>query len=533
MKKVYGYIRVSTVKQGKGVSPDEQKDAIERYAEKRELEVIEWFEEEKTAAKQGRPLFNKMMKLLKAKKANGVIMHKIDRGTRNLKDWVALQDMMASGIELHFAHDSIDMNTRAGRLTADMLVAFAVDYIRNLKEEATKGIYGRLKQGIWPFYAPIGYVNTGKGNAKTIDKIMGPLVRKAFQLYATGKYTLEKLTEIMQKLGLRNSKGKAIPFNTMATLLKNPFYVGIMKVKGKTFQGKHEPLISLKLFNQVQDILRGKTNTRSAKHDFLFRRLIKCVECNYSLIGEKQKGYVYYRCQTKGCPTKTIREDSIEKAIVQSLEPLQLNQVENEVLHEVLEEAQMNWTETQSGLEESLKLQKSKVSQKLDRLTDAFIENVVDKDQFDNKKEGLMIELQELKNKEGQFSNHKDIIFRKTNNFLEHLKNFKNSYQIGIKEEKRKIMKSITSNLSIEGRKLIITMKSPFQEIANRPDFLLCALDRDTPRTCTINYASNDKFSQVAVDNPELKEQMKELLEIILRSFELKEEEIDEEPYDI
>ena len=90
MKKVYGYIRVSTAEQGKGASPEEQKDAILRYAENRQLQVIEWFEEEKTAAKQGRPLFNKMMKLLKAKKANGVIMHKIDRGTRNLKDWVAL-----------------------------------------------------------------------------------------------------------------------------------------------------------------------------------------------------------------------------------------------------------------------------------------------------------------------------------------------------------------------------------------------------------------------------------------------------------
>lgn len=115
MKKVYGYIRVSTAEQGKGASPEEQKDAILRYAENRQLQVIEWFEEEKTAAKQGRPLFNKMMKLLKANKAQGVIMHKIDRGTHNLKDWVALQEIKASGSELHFAHDSIDMNTRAGQ----------------------------------------------------------------------------------------------------------------------------------------------------------------------------------------------------------------------------------------------------------------------------------------------------------------------------------------------------------------------------------------------------------------------------------
>ena len=78
MKKVYGYIRVSTVKQGNGVSLIEQKEAITRYAEQYHLEIIQWFEEKETAAKQGRPLFNTLIKLLKKGKAHGVIIHKID-----------------------------------------------------------------------------------------------------------------------------------------------------------------------------------------------------------------------------------------------------------------------------------------------------------------------------------------------------------------------------------------------------------------------------------------------------------------------
>jgi len=43
MKRVFGYIRVSTVKQGTGVSLQEQKEAIIRYAEKHQLNIIEWF----------------------------------------------------------------------------------------------------------------------------------------------------------------------------------------------------------------------------------------------------------------------------------------------------------------------------------------------------------------------------------------------------------------------------------------------------------------------------------------------------------
>jgi site-specific DNA recombinase len=88
MKPFFGYIRVSTVKQGtKGVSLQEQRDSILRYAGRNGMEIISWFDERETAAKQGRPMFAKIMKLLQEKKAFGVVLHKIDRGARNLKDW--------------------------------------------------------------------------------------------------------------------------------------------------------------------------------------------------------------------------------------------------------------------------------------------------------------------------------------------------------------------------------------------------------------------------------------------------------------
>ena len=72
MKEVYGYIRVSTPKQGeKGVSLSEQKDAIEQYAALNQLSIVSWFEERVTAAKQGRPTFTKMITLLRSGFAAG------------------------------------------------------------------------------------------------------------------------------------------------------------------------------------------------------------------------------------------------------------------------------------------------------------------------------------------------------------------------------------------------------------------------------------------------------------------------------
>lgn len=542
MKKVYGYIRVSTVKQGTGVSLQEQKEAIIRYAEKHQLNIIEWFEEKETAAKQGRPLFNQMMKLLKDRKANGVVFHKIDRGSRNYKDWASIDELIASGIELHFAHESLDMNTRAGRLTADMLQALATDYIRNLREEATKGLYGRLKQGIYPFSAPIGYVNTGKGNAKAIDPIQGPLVRKAFELYATRNYSHPTLTETMKNLGLRNTAGNVVQENRISTMLNNPFYTGVMKVKGKAFQGKHKPLVSSQLFVEVQNIMKGKVNTRVIKHDFIFRRRIKCINCGYNLIGEMQKGHNYYRCQTRNCPTKTIREELLELMYIEKLKKICLNSSEKNFMTQLLEQAQLNWSETQQGLEQSLSLQKNKLNFKMNRLTDAYLEDVLDKNQFELKKEELMIELQGIQSQESNLSNQKEAIFKKAKNFLELLNNLKKTYTIGLPEEKRKIIESVTSNLSIQRKNVMLTMLSPFNELANRNDFIKCALERGIPRTKIANTATSavhDNHTSIKEEslkeienNPKFRESMKGLLDLILTYCEKKVEDDEEDNAD-
>ena len=90
MKKVYGILVSQQLKQGEGVSLVEQKSSIETYALKNNLQIVDWFEEKETAAKRGRPVFTKMLKLLTKRKANGVIIHKIDRSARNLTDWADL-----------------------------------------------------------------------------------------------------------------------------------------------------------------------------------------------------------------------------------------------------------------------------------------------------------------------------------------------------------------------------------------------------------------------------------------------------------
>ncbi|MBK8245090.1 MAG: recombinase family protein [Saprospiraceae bacterium] len=529
MKKVFGYIRVSTVKQGTGVSLQEQKEAIVRYADKQQLEIIEWFEEQETAAKQGRPLFTKMMKLIRSGKSRGVIIHKIDRGARNLKDWGLLGDLIDEGFEIHFAHESLDMNARGGRLAADIQAVIASDYIRNLREETLKGINGRLKQGLYPFRAPMGYNDNGGGKLKTIDKVVGPLIKQAFLLYASNKYSLHTLTQKMIQLGLKNPIGHNISITTLSKILNNPFYAGIIKVKDKTYTGNHESLISPALFTQVQNVLTGKTNSRTIKHEFLFRRSIKCEECSYSLIGELQKGNIYYRCHSKNCSTKSIREEIVEKEIKNTINQIQLLPEEYSILDELLLNAQNNWSEVHTGIEESLNMQHSKISQKLDKLTDAYIESVIDQIQFEEKKEKILLESKAININRGNILGEKELIFKKAKNYIELAKSLTKTYSIGIHEEKKKLLNIITSKLSINQKKLMITIRSPFYEMAKRYNFIDGDPTRYTPRINIAKMANvNNKLSKShnpriksSKENLELlKANMQSLLDLILKLVE-------------
>src|ERR1041385_3059056 len=298
MGKVFAYTRVSTIKQGeKGVSLQEQRDAILRYAQQHGLEVIRWFEEKETASKQGRPAFTQMLQLLRLGNAEGVVIHKIDRSARNREDWAEVGKLVDAGPEVHFANEALDLKTVGGRLAADIQAVVAAHYSRNLREEAKKGFYGRLKQGIYPLQAPPGYLNQGGGKLKIKDAAKAPLVIQAFELYRSGRYSLPQLAKEMYARGLRNHRGGPVSITGLSGILTNPFYTGIIRLKktGEVFGAKHEALISQAMFKEVQGILHGKAVDRVVKHQLTFSRIVRCGTCRYALIGERQKGHIYYR----------------------------------------------------------------------------------------------------------------------------------------------------------------------------------------------------------------------------------------------
>lgn len=474
-KEYFAYIRVSTVRQGQtGTSLAEQRSAIERYARKWDLKIVREFEEQETAAKRGRPVFRAMLNQLKRGRAAGVIMHKIDRSARNLRDWAELGELIDRGVEVHFANENLDLYSRGGRLSADIQAVVAADYVRNLREEVKKGIYGRINQGFYPMPAPLGYLDKGAGKPKAPDPVRSHLVKKAFELYATGYCGIRTLAEKMHALGLRGKRGQRVSANSLAVILHNPFYTGVIYLKAtrEYYPGRHQPIVSKELYDQVQAALSGKTipasNKKNLKEEFLFRKLLACSRCKYRLIGERQKGYRYYRCHTKACPQKTIREELVTDAVFSVLEQMKFSKAE--------EAAFRKWHQSQLGRSEhevdltrqALKLQLEQTSARLSNLTDAFIDGLIEKELFLAKKTELVTTEKELRYKLDNVETLMTESIQQTVEFLERANSAYSSFKSTSLQNRRDLVRAVTSNFEVSGKSVVIKLNLPFEMVVNR-----------------------------------------------------------------
>jgi site-specific DNA recombinase len=470
MRTYFAYIRVSTIKQGeKGSSLSEQKDAILRYAAKNNISVSEWYEEQVTAAKRGRAEFRRMLNRLKKGNAHGLIMHKVDRGARNLADWAELAALMDIGVDVHFAHEAMDMQTRGGRLSADIQAVVAADYIRNLRDEVKKGQCGRLKNGMYPFGVISGYISQGGGKPKIPDPVQAPLIQEAFECYATGRYTLRTLSAHMKERGLRNSAGNPLGITCLSKMLAASFYCGLIRVKGQTYIGAHEPIISKILFDRVRTQAGERIYPRTRKvngRDYAFRRMIKCRDCTHSLYAEVQKTRIYYRCHTKTCQGTTISEKDMMDMVAVELGLIHDSPTLIHSLNQRFEKSQSGQSAIRQKMRQSHELTLAKQQTSLRRLTDLFIEGSLERDIYESRKTELHNERLRLQSEVKKLSDDSQFSAMRSQ-YLELLNSLRNIAQIENPTEKRETLGIAISNLSISQKTVYIQWSNPIRMLVD------------------------------------------------------------------
>ncbi len=483
----YTYCRVSSERQSDGASLDVQLDQMQKYAVGEKLEIVKDYVEVESAKENNRPIFNQMIKDLRHNKAKGIIFHKIDRASRNFKDASVFDDLIKEGYDIHFASDRISSNHPNWRLAA-IQFGLAKFYLDNLKQEIEKGTSGMLLKGLCPTPCPTGYLDKGLG-VKEPHPIQSKLVKLAFEFYSTGTYDIVKLTKKMLSLDMRNRYGRPIKPKTLYKTLRNPFYYGIVTYRGVPYKGSHEPLISQKLFDKVQQVMDGKGFKHIRTHHYIFQGLVPCPVCHKPLRSVSAKGrYKYQSCRDKQCSFKTIAEPEIEDVFLAELSKLEFNDKEVDVFIKAVKQFKSDLRNSQQTDVREIDMEDAKVKQQLEDLMMDFFDKKFTDEEHKLLKAKLLNRQQALFERRTALTTADEQICSQIIKIGKLLKKPINTYRTSSDEKKREIVKSLVENFSWETKNdhkgLVIIWKKEFQIVANRHQSSSGGPRRITPRTC-------------------------------------------------
>ncbi len=164
-----------------------------------------------------------------------------------------------------------------------------------------------------------------------LDAERAPLVKWAFEAYATGNWTLKKLLAELERRGLTNAPIPKFPkrplrLSHLHTLLRHPYYKGMVVWRGVEYEGRHPKLVDEQTWNEVQRVLTAKAKGEKAiEHDHYLKSTVYCGECGSRLIVSKNRNrqgviYPYFVCAGRhekrtDCYFKATLISSVEDAI--------------------------------------------------------------------------------------------------------------------------------------------------------------------------------------------------------------------------
>lgn len=480
--------RISSQRQDEGYSLPQQAKLNREAAEKDGRNVVKEFNIiESAKSSEKRDDFYEMVEYIK-KHSNikYVYIEKPDRLTRNLKDATLAYDLVYNyDITFVFTRDNFVLNKNSNshaKFQFDIKAVLAKNYIDNLSDEVKKGQRGMLEEGRWPGgIAPTGY--------KKVDKLLVPdeprasFIVKAFQLYASGGYSIKTLKRVLDKQGFRSINNKPLTNSNYHNILINPIYCGLMKWNGHLYEGKFQSLIDKQLYDKVQEMLRRTKNGEVipiySRHDLTYKGLIQCQECKCQISGEEKyktnKGngkvhhWIYYRCtHHKPCTQKCCtREEVIEKQIVDLLGTLSLGVNTTEWLKNKLKESHQDEVGFRQNNLTSLNTSLNMVLKRLDQVYDDKLDGLIDEATYHRKREQYLAEKADLEDQRKKYliADEKYVDFGCL--ILDVANRASEIYQVRKPEEKRYLCNLVFSNLSLGDKKLYFSFNSIFQAVLN------------------------------------------------------------------
>jgi site-specific DNA recombinase len=279
-----------------------------------------------------------------------VIVYMMSRAFRNALEELQTKAQLAKmGITLVSAKENFG-DGYLGDAMQGILAIFNELQSRANGEDVKTKMQNKARNGGTVGRAPLGYLNAGDSSlghevrTVIIDPARGPLVRLAFELYATGNWTLADLSDELYDRGLRtrprNGPAKKVGVSKLSQMLRDRYYIGIVTFKGEEYTGRHEPLISLELFEQVYDIAEPHTTAQDRRrvHHHYLKGSLFCGTCATKGIAQRMimqqtvnrhgAVYLYFFCrgnQNGTCSTPHVPVSRLEEAVEDRYASLKFN----------------------------------------------------------------------------------------------------------------------------------------------------------------------------------------------------------------
>jgi site-specific DNA recombinase len=485
----YLIARVSDPDQRKAL-PAQSKKLFD-YADRldwKEGQDFTYIEFDETAFKENRVKFQDVVidPLLKATGLTICVFDKIDRFSRDSssEEKSIFMNLLKKGaIEMHFPSDNLFMrhdSPAADKFRLDIGVSLASYYSAAIRDNVKRRFDQMLRDGVWISRAPIGYMNYQEIDANgkifkgiKLDPERDHLVRKGFELRSTG-LPYRSIAKELKTAGLRSRTEKALVITgtQWEQILNNPFYIGTMVSNGKEYEHKYPRLIEQWLWDSVQDVKNKRTNghTKYNSKPYLLKKL-KCHECGYSITfdGPKHNGETYGKCTEYSGKhgAKWVNETILYDQIRNLLASIQLPK---KLLPKLIEEIESNHISEQAHyLSNRTRLEKeyNKLDEEVKDLfkdrkqfksrPDIFEKMVKD---IEKQQKSIMDDLQDHSSGDKAFvigaAYLLDICSRAVELF---------DAESTKLEQKRFLLDFILSNATLDGEKLHLTLKEPFEAV--------------------------------------------------------------------
>jgi DNA invertase Pin-like site-specific DNA recombinase len=342
------YARKSTESEERQVlSIDSQIKEMLELAEREGLEIVAMKRESHSAKETGqRPVFNEIVDEIRVKKYNAILTWAPDRISRNAGDLGKIVDLMDAGL----LHEIRTYGQKFGNNPNEKFLLMILGSQAKLENDnrgvnVKRGLRTRAEMGLWAGTAPLGYLNQRHMDKKCqvmIDPDRAPIVKKMFEKVAYEKWSGRKVYNWLRfEVNFYTRGNKPLTLSGVYRVLTHSFYYGVFErpVKsGNWYQGKHEPIITKELFDQVQAQLK-RDNIQRENKEFSFTKLFTCGYCGSGISAEEKwkelkdgtnAKYVYYSCsraRDRNCKNKYIREEELITELLKILDKVDINEL--------------------------------------------------------------------------------------------------------------------------------------------------------------------------------------------------------------